>query len=79
MARYESTRLVRPVQDVIFSDPHAPGHHAPFGGIYKCTACESEIVCRKGKTLPTTHSHEAEHQTVRWQLLVEANELENYD
>jgi hypothetical protein len=62
-----------------FDKIHEPGQPTPFSGIYRCTACNFEIVSTRGHPLPPTktclgHSHnwKCKHGFIRWQLVAAA-------
>lgn len=56
-----------------YDDIHVPGTATPYSGIYRCTACDVEIVSEYGKPFPPTHAKAAASHLIRWQMAVYAD------
>lgn len=76
MAEYKEREHVRRTESSAFDVRHAPGTTVTNPGIYRCLACNDEIVMAKGDTLPLQnhHQHETGIGKIEWQLLVHAEQ-----
>jgi hypothetical protein len=72
MALYKYGDYLKHLDHKGFDETFNPGEEAMNAGIYRCTVCSDEIGIAKGHKLPPQnhHQHSANLGSIRWKLLV---------
>jgi len=74
MAQYKNSSYLTQSNESKFDTEHSPGATASYPGIYRCTNCGDEIGIAKGHTLPPQNQHQHSSGSVKWQLIVMAQQ-----
>jgi hypothetical protein len=72
MAQYKYAQFLTQSNHGAYDSLHAPGHLAPFGGIYRCEGCGHEATVPAIHALPPQnhHVHANPRIPIQWRLVV---------
>ena len=74
MALYKRIEDLRASNDPAFDREYQPNAKPGYAGIYRCTACGTEVVGLRALTLPSEnhHAHDKGLGPIAWRLAVAA-------